>query len=81
MADTNLKKIVINDRVVNFDELVHVTPPIQKHFPLWGESKPSIGVLYCSNPGKFDWFSFHDQETANQMYEEIIVQWNQRKIK
>lgn len=81
MTDAKLKKIMINERTINFDELAHVTPPIQKHFPRWGESKPAIGVLYYSNPSKFDWFSFHDQETANQMYEEIIVQWNLRKRK
>lgn len=81
MADANLKKIIIGDHVVNFNELAHVTPPIQKRFPLWGEPSPSIGLLYYSNPSNFEWFSFHDQETANNFYEEIIVQWHLRKTK
>lgn len=81
MTDAEIKSVIINDHVIDFDELVHVTPPISKLITNWGGAKPSIGLLYTSNPGKMGWLVFHDQETAIVKYEEIIVQWNLRKMK
>lgn len=75
----DIKNIIINDRVINLDELAHVTPPIPKLNPEWGESKPSIGLIYLSNPGNFECFSFNCQEIADKTYSELMVKWDQEK--